>query len=92
MDDVGLHAVIQECGFLLIQHLMWHPDCHLLQEKKWELSGRHFDSNDDDVIAALDHFLEAHDADFSKEEIHVVHNCWTKSVSAGGDHVQINVL
>ncbi len=41
-------------------HLIWQP--HVFPNMKKELSGRHFNS-DDDVIIAEDHFLEVQECD-----------------------------
>lgn len=43
---------------------------------KREHSGRHVDSNDD-IVAAVDHFLKVLDVDFYKEEICMLHDSWT---------------
>lgn len=44
---------------------MWHDvtsDYCLLTQMKEELSGRHFDHDDGDVIAAVSQFVEVQDA------------------------------
>lgn len=54
-------AAIQECTFFFYTfHLIWHLQTtnYLLPTRKRELSGRHFDS-DDDVTAAVDEFLSS---------------------------------
>lgn len=47
--------------------------------KKKELSGRHFENND--VITTVDHLLEVQDTDFCKEEIHMLHDLWSKCLN-----------
>ncbi len=59
-------AAIQECGFRLIQQLPFSPDLppsdyYLLLKTKRELCNGHCDS-DNDVIAAVDRFVEVRDA------------------------------
>ncbi len=51
------------------------------------LSVHHFDSNND-VIAAVDDFLEVQDPDFHKQVIHVLWYSCIKLVNAGGDYVE----
>lgn len=74
-------AAIQEYGFELVQHQPRSPDlapldCQLIPYMKREHSGSHVDSNDD-VVAAVDHFLKVLDVDFYKEGICMLHDSWT---------------
>ncbi len=48
---------------------------HLFLKMKKEFSCPHFDSNDDDIIAAVDCFLELQDT--NKDGINMLHNCGT---------------
>lgn len=52
-----------------------------------ELSGRHFDS-DDDIIVAVEHFTDVQYADFYKKDINMLHDRWIKCVNVGGDFVE----
>ena len=54
---------------------------------KKELSGCHF-RTDDDVIQAVNHFLDTQDADFYKDGIRMLHDRWTKCVNLRGDYVE----
>ncbi len=60
-------------------------DDNLFPKMMKELSGSHFDRDDDD-IAAEDDFLEVQDAD--KEVIHTLHASWTKCANVGGDYIE----
>lgn len=55
---------------------------------KKELSSCYFNS-DDDVIAAVDHFLEVQDTDIYKEGICMLHDHWTMCVNVWGDYAEI---
>lgn len=48
---------------------------------KIQLWCHYFDSNDD-IIAAVDHFLEV------PEGVHMIHDCWPKCVVVGGSYVE----
>ena len=77
-------AAINECGFELLEHLPYSPDLapldyYLFSKLKRELSGRHFDT-DDDVIDAVNQFLEDQPPDFYKAGISMLYNRWTKCV------------
>ncbi|XP_028270394.1 histone-lysine N-methyltransferase SETMAR-like [Parambassis ranga] len=86
-------TAIQQCRFELVLHPPYSPDLspsdyYLFPKMKKELSGRHVDS-DDDIIAAVDHFLEVQNADFYTEGIRMLHERWTKCVNVGGDYIEI---
>lgn len=51
-----------------------------------ELSVCHFGS-DNDIITAVDHFLEVQDADFYTEGICMLHDSWNKFVNLEGNYV-----
>ena len=85
-------AAIRECGFQLIEHPPYSPDLapsdyYLFLKMKKELSGHHF-RTDDDVIQAVNHFLDTQDADFYKDGIRMLHDRWTKCVNLRGDYVE----
>ncbi len=46
--------------------------------------------NVNEVIIAVDHFLEVHDADFYKEGICLLHDQLTKCENVGGDCLFLN--
>ena len=59
-------AAIHECDFQLVQHPPYSPDLapsdyYLFPSMKNELYGRHF-ATKNDVIDAVDHFLEDQDS------------------------------
>lgn len=64
-------------------HLIWHPHT-TTSSSKWRRSfaGRHCDS-DDDVIAAVNHFLEVQDSSFYKEGIYMLYSHCTKWTQEG---------
>ncbi len=72
--NICLRADIQKCGFKHVQQLLTWSD----------LSGCHFDRLV--IIPVFDHFVLFQDADFFKEWISMLHNCWTKCVN--GDCVE----
>ena len=66
-------AAIHDCGFKLIEHPPYAPDLapldfHLFPKLKTAISGTHFQS-DDDVIHAVDDFLNGQEKDFFKSGI-----------------------
>lgn len=58
---------------------------------KKELSGHHFDY-DDDVRAAVDNFLKTQNANFHKEGICLLTICWTKNVFFWNAELTINAI
>ncbi len=69
--------------FELARHLSYSPDLasadyFLFLKMKTVFSGSHFDC-DDDVIAAVDPFLEDWDTKFHKKQICMLHDRWTKA-------------
>ena len=66
-------AAIHDCGFKLIEHPPYSPDLapsdfHLFPKLKTAISSTHFQS-DDDVIHAVDDFLNSQEKDFFKSGI-----------------------
>ncbi|KAK3101641.1 hypothetical protein FSP39_005107 [Pinctada imbricata] len=66
-------AAIHDCGFNLIEHQPYSPDLapsdfHLFPKVKEAISGTHFPS-DDDVILAVDGFLTSQEKEFIKSGI-----------------------
>jgi histone-lysine N-methyltransferase SETMAR len=85
-------AAINECGFEILEHPPYSPDLapsdyYLFPKLKKKLSGRQFETNDD-VIDAVNQFLEDQDADFYKAGIRMLQDRWTKCVHLGGDYVE----
>lgn len=85
-------ATIQNCGFQLLPHPPYSPDLapsdfHLFPKMKLELSGRHFTSNND-VMEAVEQYLQAKETSFYKEGILALHHRWSKCVTIRGDYVE----
>ena len=85
-------AAINDCGFELVQHPPYSPDLapsdfHLFPKLKKAISGSHFQS-DDDVILAVEDFLEGQDKDFFKSRIEALQHRWSKCIDTEGDYVE----
>ena len=85
-------AAIHDCGFKLIEHPPYSPDlapsdCHLFPKLKTAISGTHFQS-DDDVIHAVDDFLDGQEKDFFKSGIEALKHRWQKCIDTEGDYVE----
>ena len=85
-------AAIHDCGFKLIEHPPYSPDLapsdfHLFPKLKTSISGTHFQS-DDDVIHAVDDFLNGQEKDFFKSGIECLKHRWQKCIDTEGDHVE----
>ena len=85
-------AAIHDCGFKLIDHPPNSPDLapsdfHLFPKLKTAISGTHFQS-DDDVIHALDDFLNSQEKDFFKSGIEALKHRWQKCIDTEGDYVE----
>ena len=66
-------AAIHECGFELVQHPPYSPDLapsdfHLFPNMKRHLAGTHYNT-DNDVISAVDDFLDLQDKTFYENGI-----------------------
>ena len=84
-------AVIHHCGFKLVEHPRYSPDLapsnfHLFPKLKTAISGTHFQS-DDDVIHAVDDFLNGQEKDFFKSGIEAGKS-WQKCIDTEGDYVE----
>ena len=97
-DSASVHklviamAVIYDCGFKLIEHPPYSPDLapsdfHLFPKLKTAISGSHFQS-DDDVIHAVDDFLNGQEKDFFKSGTETLKHCWQKCKDTEGDYVE----
>ena len=85
-------AAIHDCGFKLIEHPPYSPDLapsdfHLFPKLKTAISGTHFQS-DDDVIHAVDDFLNVQEKDFFKSGIEALKHRWQKCIDTEGDYVE----
>ena len=85
-------AAIHDCGFNLIEHPPYSPDLapsdfHLFPKLKAAISGTHFQS-DDDVILAVDGFLNSQDKEFFKSGIEALKHRWQKCIDTEGDYVE----
>ena len=85
-------AAIHDCGFKLIGHPPYSPDLapsdfHLFPKLKTAISGAHFQS-DDDVIHAVDDFLNGQEKDFFKSGIEALKHRWQKCTDTEGDYIE----
>ena len=85
-------AAIHGCGFEILSHPPYSPDLapsdfHLFPKMKLELSGRRFTTNDD-VIEAVEEYLQSKDAAFYEQGIRALQHRWTKCVNCRGDYVE----
>ena len=85
-------ARIHDCGFELVPHPPYSPDLapsdfHLFPQMKKALAGRHF-ASDDDVIAAVEGFLESQTKEFFCTGIKALQHRWSKGSALQGDYVQ----
>ena len=85
-------AAIHDCGFKLIEHPPYSPDLapsdfHLFPKLKTAIFGTHFQS-DDDVIHAVDDFLNGQEKDFFKSGTEALKHRWQKCIDTEGDYVE----
>ena len=85
-------AAIHDCGFKLFEHPPYSSDLapsdfHLFPNLKTAISGTHFQS-DDDVIRAVDNFLNGQEKDFFKSGIEALKHRWQKCIDTEGDYVE----
>ena len=85
-------AAIHDCGFLLIEHPPYSPDLapsdfHLFPKLKTAISDTHFQS-DDDVIHAVDDFLNGQGKDFFKSGIEALKHHWQNCIDTEGDNLE----
>lgn len=85
-------ATIHECGFELVPHPPYSPDLapsdfHLFPQMKKALSGRHF-ASDEDVMAAVERYLESQTKEFFYTGIKALHHRWNKCSALEGDYVE----
>uniref|UniRef100_A0A3Q1F3Z6 Tc1-like transposase DDE domain-containing protein n=1 Tax=Acanthochromis polyacanthus TaxID=80966 RepID=A0A3Q1F3Z6_9TELE len=85
-------AAIHECGFELVQHPPYCPDLapsdfHLFPNMKRHLAGTHYATNND-IIAAVNDFLQEQDKTFYENGIKALQRRWKKCVDLQGDYVE----
>ena len=85
-------AAIQKCGIQLVEDLPYSPDLalsdyYLFPKMKKGLGGLHF-ARGDDVMNAVDHFMNDQNGTFYTEGINLLHDRWTKCVNIGGNCVE----
>ena len=85
-------AAIHDCGFKFIKHPPYSPDLapsdfHLFPKLKTAISGTRFQS-DDDVIHAVDDFLNGLEKDFFKSGIEALKHSWQKCIDTEEDYVE----
>ena len=85
-------ARIHDCGFELVPHPPYLPDLapsdfHLSPQMKKALAGRHF-ASDDDVIAAVEGFLESQTKEFFFTGIKALQRRWSKCSALQEDYVE----
>ena len=85
-------AAINDCGFELVEHPPYSPDLapsdfHLFPQLKRVIAGTHFQSNDD-VIHAVEAFLNDQEKEFYKSGIEALKHRWQKCIDKEGDYVE----
>ena len=85
-------AAIHDCGFQLVEHPSYSPDLvlsdyYLFPKLKSYLCGNHL-ATDDDVIIAVNEYLEDQTSKFYEEGTKKLHDRWTKCVDLEGNYVE----
>ena len=85
-------ATIHKCGFELLPHPPYSPDLapsdyHLFPQLKRQLSGVHFET-DDDVIGAVEDYFGVMEKTFYLAGIEALRHRWQKCVDLRGDYVE----
>ena len=81
-----------DCGFQVLPHPPYSPDMapsyfYLFPKLKSNLRGTQFGSNED-VIAAVNEYLEDHEKDFYLEGISKLEQRWTECIALKGDYIE----
>ncbi|XP_066302907.1 histone-lysine N-methyltransferase SETMAR-like [Branchiostoma lanceolatum] len=87
-----LVAAATQCGFELLPHPPYSPDLapsdfYLFPKLKSHLRGHRFET-DDDVIHAVEAYLEAQDATYFQQGVAMLEHRWTKDIEVRGDYVE----
>lgn len=85
-------AAIQDAGFELLEHPPYSPDLapsdfYLFPRLKEHLRGKKF-LNDNEVMAAVEAYLESREKDFFLNGIRGLEKRWNKCVDLFGDYVE----
>ena len=85
-------ATIHDCRFEFVPHPPYSPDLapadfHIFPQMKKALAGCHF-ASDDDVIAAVEEFLESQTNEFFYTWIKALQHRWSKCSALEGDYVE----
>ncbi|CAH1257192.1 SETMAR [Branchiostoma lanceolatum] len=85
-------AAATQCGFELLPHPPYSPDLapsdfYLFPKLKFHLRGHRFET-DDDVIHAVEAYLEAQDATYFQQGVAMLEHRWTKCIEVRGDYVE----
>ena len=85
-------AKVHECGFQIVQHPPYSPnlapsDYYLFPNLKKHLAGTRF-ASDDDVIKAVEGYMDTGDETFYSEGIRKLQHRWRKCVEVSGDYVE----
>ena len=91
-SSVVAMATIQDCGFQLVPHPPYLPDqalsdFHLFPNLKKDLAGQRY-TTDEEVIDAVDSYLEDQPKDSSCSGIEALCHRWKKCVDSQGDYVK----
>jgi len=85
-------AKMHDCGFQIVQHPPYSPDLapsdyYLFPNLKKHLAGTKFDS-DNDVIEAVEGYLDMQEEGFYSEGIRRLQHRWTKCVELQGGYIE----
>ena len=98
LDNTPVHTVqasaaeAANCNFELLPHPLNLPDftpsdLFMFPKMKSYLPGRHFE-NDDDIICAVEEFLEDQDTIFFRDGISMFEYRWTNSVGVKENYTE----
>ena len=85
-------AAAEESGFRILPHAPYSPDLapsdfYLFPKLKSDLRGRRFDT-DNDVISAVETFLEGCEKTWYRTGLEMLEKRWTKCIELQGDYVE----
>ena len=94
LQDNAPNHTASKSGFELLPHPAYSSDLapsdfNLFPLLKESLRGKKFEAEDnEDVIVAVESFLDEKDPDFLKEGFLKLHQRWTKCIQKNGDYVE----